>query len=70
MKEQAKKWQSRFIHSEKRIRKHFTRFVCDWDYIEPPHGSKALNAADKRAIAMGGYDKFAPLGTVVTKRFV
>ena len=55
--ETAKKWNSRFIHSEKRIKKHFVRYVCDWDYIEPPHGEKAMNTEQKRAIALGGYDK-------------
>ena len=53
----AKKWQSRFIHSEKRIKKHFQRFLCDWENIEPPHGKKALNTQAKRDLAIGGYDK-------------
>ena len=55
--EMAKKWQSRFIHSEKRIKKHFQRFLCDWENIEPPHGKKALNTQAKRDLAIGGYDK-------------
>ena len=57
------KWpiESRFIHSEKRIKKHFMRYVCEWDYMEPPHGKEAMNTEQKRAIAMGGYDKNPPL---------
>ena len=53
----AKQWQSRFIHSEKRIKKHFARYLCDWDYIEPPHGKEALNNQAKKELAIGGYDK-------------
>ena len=37
------------------------RYVCEWDYMEPPHGKEAMNTEQKRAIAMGGYDKYPPL---------
>ena len=37
------------------------RYVCEWDYMEPPHGKEAMNTEQKRAIAMGGYDKNPPL---------
>lgn len=37
------------------------RYVCEWDYMEPPHGKEAMNTEQKRAIALGGYDKYPPL---------
>ena len=48
------------------------RYVCEWDYMEPPHGKEAMNTEQKRAIAMGGYDKTPPLVGLaqVRKNFV
>lgn len=34
----SKKWDSRFLHSEKRIKRAFLEFVCEFDDTDLPHG--------------------------------
>ncbi|CAG5109964.1 Oidioi.mRNA.OKI2018_I69.chr2.g4428.t1.cds [Oikopleura dioica] len=53
----SKKWDSRFVHSEKRIKRAFLEFVCEFDNTDLPHGKEAMNKEAKQNLAIGGYDK-------------
>jgi len=38
----SKKWDSRFLHSEKRIKRAFLEFVCEFDDTDLPHGKVSM----------------------------